>query len=190
MNNTFVLVALVVVVSLMIFGLIMLPILKKFKAGDTAINITVLSTCFCGLLAAGALVYLVSVNMMKEYVEIKRYSTYTLTNSDGSRSLTVKEYSDDKTSGFELYLDGNEKKLADVRTDSFLPFSSGQFKTEWGGDSVRILYTFRNNDDQYICSSCTVSYDGSFTQGDNEDIDLREKEEPQSSFDYENPTPM
>ncbi len=187
MNNTFILVALVVVVSLMIFGLLLIPVLKKFKASDTAFNITVLSTCFCGLLAAGALVYLVSVNMMKEYVEIKRYHTYTLSNSDGSRELTVKEYSDDKSSGFELYLDEGEEKLADVRTDHYLPFGTGEYKIEWGSNELKIYYTFRSSEDQYLCRSCTLTYDGKFTQGDNEDIDLREKDEPQRSF---SPDPM
>lgn len=181
MNNTIILIVLVVVVSLMVFGLLLLPVLKKFKAGDTAVNVTVLATCFCGLLAAGALVYLVSVNMMKEYVEIKRYHSYTLSNGDGSREIIVKEYTDDKTSGFELYLDEKGEKLADVRTDNTLPFSSGEYKAEWGSDSVKIIYVFRSLDDQYVCKSCTLSYNGEFTQGDKEDIDLRKKDENQSS---------
>lgn len=183
MDNRFMSIALVVMLSLMVFGILMLPILKKFKAKEGVVTATVIFTCFCGLVSAGALVYIVSINMMKDYVEIKRYHTYNFENSDGSRVLTVKEYSDDKVSGIELYLDDEEKKLADLRTDRYLPFGSGEYKVEWSDNSVKVFYTFRNTEEQYICRSCTIGFDGKIENNDNEKIDLRKKDEPQMSFD-------
>ena len=176
MTSQTITIALIVLSVLIVVGIITTLIMKKCKAHENAVTISILATSFCGLLAAGALVFLVTFNMMKDYMEIKRYKEYVIENEDKTVSLTVKEYANDKVTGFELYLNGDEKMLADVNTDMFIPFGNEEYKVEWKDDSAVIYYTFHNGDDGYKARYCVVHFDGSFDQPVDTDEDLRPQE--------------
>ena len=176
MNSQVITIALIVLCALMVVGIIATIIMKKCKARENAVTITILATSFCGLLAAGALVFLVTFNMMKDYMEIKRYKSFELPNEDKSVVLKVREYADDKVTGFELYLNDDDKKLADVSTEGYMPFTMDEFELEWKDSAVTIYYSFRNDEDDYISKSCTLHFDGSFAQPVDSEKDLRNPE--------------
>ena len=73
MDNTLMTILMIVFGSLCVVGIITGLILKKAKAPENAVTITFLSASFCALIAAGMLVFVVSVNMMKDFVNIKQY---------------------------------------------------------------------------------------------------------------------
>ena len=177
MNSQTITIALIVLGALMAAGIITTLILKKCRAHENAVTISILATSFCGLLAAGALVFLVTFNMMKDYMGIKRYKEYTFENDSGTVSLTVNEYTNDTESGFELYLNDDEKKLADVNTDAYLPFGMKEYEVEWKDSSVVLYYTFRNADDGYKARCCILHFDGTFEQPVDTDKDLRPAED-------------
>ena len=178
MDNQFMMILLIIFGSLVGVGIIVSLILKKLKAHENAVTVSILATSFFGLLAAGVLVYLVSLNMMKDYMGIKRYNTYHFENDDKSVTLTVREYSDSKGSGFELYLDEDKDALADIKTDSYLPFGTGEVQLSWQPDSVTIDYTYQRRDDSYECRSCTLSLkDGKVSKS----VTVNKKLEPRTA---------
>lgn len=176
MNNQTITIALIILSALIVVGIITTLILKKCKVHENAVTISILATSFCGLLAAGALVFLVTFNMMKDYMEIKRYKEYVIGNDSKTVSLKVKEYANDKATGFELYLNDDEKMIADVTTDTYIPFANNEYELEWKDDSAVIYYTFHNGDDGYKSKYCIVHFDGSFEQPVDSDKDLRKNE--------------
>lgn len=174
MDNTLMTILMIVFGSLCVVGIITGLILKKAKAPENAVTITFLSASFCALIAAGMLVFVVSVNMMKDFVNIKQYHEFTLENEDKTLSLTVKEYAAYENCGFELYLKGQDKILSDIKTDGYLPFSSNEYLTEWNDQSVTIFYTDKNREDSYRSMEITVSFpDGKVSAPKDSDKDLR-----------------
>ena len=87
MDNQFMIILLIILLSLVGVGVIVSLILQKLKVRETAVTVSILATSFFGLLAAGVLVYLVSLNMMKDYMGIKRYNTYHFENSDKNQRI-------------------------------------------------------------------------------------------------------
>ena len=182
MNSQTITIALIILAALMVVGIITTLIMKKCKAHENAVTISILATSFCGLLAAGALVFLVTFNMMKDYMGIKRYKEYVIENDSKTVSLTVKEYANDQATGFELYLNGDDKMIADVNTDMFLPFGNKEYEVEWKDDSAVIYYTFQENDDDYRSKYCVVHFDGGFDMPVDSEKDLRPEEDRKHAF--------
>ncbi len=156
MDNTLIMVLMIVFAVLGVAGVITALIMKKVKASENAVTVAFLAASFCGLIAAGMLVFMVSVNMMKDYMTIRRYTDYTVENEDKSNSVLIKEYADRESAGFEVYLKDNDKMLADIKTDKYLPFSAGEYEAEWTADAVVISYTHRRTEDSYQAKEITV----------------------------------
>lgn len=154
-SNTFTIVVLSVMLALIIIGIIIILIMKKIKASDKVRAITSVAVVFVALLLAGYLVYDVSMGMMYNLVNSKSYKEYTIENDDKTLSVIVKEYNSVSATGFEIYT-GNEL-LGDVATDMYLPFINNEYKPEWEDNSVKIYYTFKRTDDEYICKYCIVN---------------------------------
>ncbi len=175
MDNGVMTILLIIFGALTAVGIITALIMKKIRVHENVLTIAILITSFFALLAAGITVFLVSVNMMKEYVNIKRYGEYTLTNEEKSASLFIKEYSANDTTGFEIYLaEDKEKMLGDISTDKYLPFRAGEYMAEWSGDKVTVFFTFHRKGDSYQSKSVTVSLkDGTVSPSVNSDVDLR-----------------
>ena len=179
MDDSFMYAALAVLVVMIAVGIIALLIMKKVKAHENVITITILATLFCGLLASGALVYIVSLGMMKDYIAIKRYADPVyIFNEDSSRMIIVKEYSNSDCSGFEVMLKNSNKVVADIETDAYLPFSAKEYKTEWKDEKATIYFTFENSGDAYKSKYIVIDTNtGSVSESRDSDIDLRPKEE-------------
>ena len=182
MNTTFMLIILAVFGGLAVAGVITTLIMKKCRAGENAVTISLLITSFMALIAAGALVFLVSVNMMKDYVNIKAYNTFTFENDAKTHKLIVREYSNDTSSGFELYFENEEKMLADVSTDMYLPFFTKEYEVEWKDDGVTLYYTYHKDDNFRSARKCTLYFDGRFDEPVATDKDLRSEEEKSAAL--------
>ena len=176
MNSQVITIALIVLCGLMAVGVVTTIIMKKCKAHENAVTISILATSFCGLLAAGALVFLVTFNMMKDYMEIKRYKSFELANDDKSVVMKIVEYANDKETGFEIYLNDDGEKLADISTEGYMPFTMDEFELEWKDSAVTIYYSSKNDEEGYRAKSCTLHFDGSFDQPVDCEKDLRNPE--------------
>lgn len=175
MDNSVMLILLIICGVLVAVGIITSLVMKKLKVPENVMTVSVLITCFFALIAAGILVFLVSVNMMQDYVNIRRYTEYTLDSQDGTSSVLIKEYASRESTGFEIYSAANaDKQLAEVPTDKYLPFLTGEYEAEWQNDTVVITYTFHHTEDSYQAKSVTVSLkDGTVSEAKNSDKDLR-----------------
>ena len=178
MDNHVMTILLIIFGSLVGVGILVTLIMKKCKAPENAMTVSILITCFFALIAAGISVFLVSVNMMQDYVSIRRYTDYTLTNEDNTQSLLIKEYSSHEKTGFEIYkADAPDKMLGELPTDSYLPFMTGEYTLTWQEDTVVITYTFRHTEDSYQAKQVTVSLkDG--TVGESRDTDQNLSDAP------------
>lgn len=155
LNYDFMWYTLLVAAALTGVGAVILIIMKLAKAKEKPFVITVLATLFCALIASGALVYIVSLQMMNDYIGIRRYKDYQFINPSGS-SITVKEYSNAQESGFEVHIRGEEAVIAEFKTDHYLPFANGEDIVRFDQDTVVIHYTFKNTDDAYEAREVTV----------------------------------
>ncbi len=153
-SNPFFITALIVLLVLIVVGVIVILVMKKKNASEKARSIAGVSVVFAGLLLSGLLVYMITMNMMYDLVAQKRYTEFTFHNPDKSRQLVIQEYSSANETGFDVYF--NDKKLGEVTTDHYLPFSKDEIQVDWEDDEVVIYYTYQSDDDSYLCKSCRV----------------------------------
>ncbi len=174
MDNTVMVILLIICGILIGAGIVTSLVMKKMKAPENALTISILLTCFFALIASGILVFLVSVNMMQDYVNIRRYTEYSLSGEDGT-VLLIKEYASRESTGFEVYrADDTDNRLAEIPTDKYLPFLMGEYEAEWQDNTVTITYTFHRTEDTYQAKSVTVSLkDGTVSKAAVSDKDLR-----------------
>ncbi len=159
MNDSFMYVALGVLSVLIVIGLITVLIMKKAKVNGNVVAVTGLLTAFFGLLAAGALVFVVSIGMMKDYVAVKRYARPVYMTDLKDRFIFAKEYANDKSSGFEIYIKGSGDMIADIETDGYFPFTEKEYKAEWKDAVVTVYFTYKNDDDGYQSKYIVVDTD-------------------------------
>lgn len=182
MNNSFMYVSLAVLAVLIVIGLIAIIIMKKAKASENVVSVTIISTLFCGLLVSGILVYLVSLGMMKDYIAIKRYADPRyFFNEDPEQMITVKEYSSSECTGFEVYLKNDKEMAADIETDAYLPFSAREYKIEWDNNTAKVHFTYTNDGDDYKSKYIIIDVEaGTVSESMDSDKDLRpEKDIPE-----------
>lgn len=177
-TDPFVLTVSCICLSLIAIGIIVMLIMKKFNAPENVRAFTSVAVVFVGLLFAGFLVYVVTISMTSDVMNIRNYKEYKLESSDSSHKLLVKEYNSLKKTGFEIYADGSKEMLADIETELYLPFAKDEYKTEWDADSVSIYYTYKNSEDGYICKCCRLDLKNNKLISDEKaDIDLSKKDE-------------
>ena len=184
MDNGVMVILLIICGVLVGIGIITALIMKKVKVTENTMTVTILITCFFALIAAGISVFLVSVNMMKDYINIRQYTEYTLSDEKHPSSILIKEYASHESTGFEIYFSQTpEKMLADLSTDKYLPFRLGEYDAEWQEDTVMITYTYHRTEDSYQAKSVTVSLqDGNVSESKDSDKDLRDvPNKPQTS---------
>lgn len=184
MDNGVMVILLIICGVLVGIGIITALIMKKVKVTENTMTVTILITCFFALIAAGISVFLVSVNMMKDYINIRQYTEYTLSDKEHPSSILIKEYASHESTGFEIYFNQMpEKILADISTDKYLPFRLGEYDTEWQGDAVTITYTYHRTEDSYQAKSVTVSLkDGTVSESKNSDKDLQDAPNKPQTF--------
>lgn len=182
MNGTeFFNIAAIILGALTAIGLVTALIVRKSKVKDKIKSIVYVAASFLGVLFAGVLVYLVSLNMMANLMEIKQYSDFTVESEDKTLSLFIKEYGSSKGTGFEIYTEENGEMIADVPTDKCLPFSSNEYIAEWGDEDVEIYFTYKNTEDEYDCRYVTVDLKkNTVSDSKKADRDLRRNDETQS----------
>ena len=91
MDNGVMVILLIICGVLVGIGIITALIMKKVKVTENTMTVTILITCFFALIAAGISVFLVSVNMMKDYINIRQYTEYTLSDEEHSSSVLCVE---------------------------------------------------------------------------------------------------
>lgn len=180
-NNPFFLTALIVLGTLIIAGIITIIIMKIKKAPENARAIAGVSTVFAALILSGMLVYLVSTSMMYDLMNKKTYKPFELSNSDKTKSITIKEFSSANSTGFEVYND-KDVLLGEITTESFLPFTDEEYELDWKDNEVTIYFTFKKDDDTYICRYCKADLDkGTLSDAADADKDLSKKKDESSA---------
>lgn len=178
MNDSFMYVALAVLSVLIVIGIITVIIMKKTKVNGDVVAVTGLITTFFGLLAAGALVFIVSIGMMKDYVAIRRYAEPVYVTDLKDRFFYAKEYANDKSSGFEVYIKGSGDKIGDVETDGYFPFTQKEYRAEWDGAVVTVYFTYKNDDEGYQSKYVVIDTDkATVSDSMDSDEDLRKEKE-------------
>ena len=166
----------IVLLALVVIGIIVLLIMKKTKVSERVLTAASLLVTFIGLLFAGVLVYIVTINMMMNLMETKQYTLFEFENKDKSAKVKIKEYRSYESTGFEIYIDDSDEMISDISTDIYLPFSADETLLEWNGDSVVIYYTFKNTDDAYESKCITVDTSKkTVSDSKKSDINLYEK---------------
>lgn len=178
LSDPFVIIVSCVFLSLIAVGIITILVMKKVNAPENVRSVTSVIVVFCGLIFAGFLVYVVTISMTSDVMNIRNYKEYTLESPDSSHKLLVKEYNSFKKTGFEIYAYGSKDMLADIETELYLPFAKEEYKTEWDADTVSIYYTYQNSDDGYICKCCKLDLkNNKLISDEKSELDLSKKEE-------------
>ncbi len=166
----------IVLLAVIVVGIIVLFIMKKVKVSEKVMSAASLLVTLVGLLFAGVLVYIVTINMMMNLMETKQYTTFEFENEDKSAKVTIKEYRSYESTGFEIYSDDSDEMISEIPTDMYLPFSADETLLEWNGKSVVIYYTFKNTDDAYESRYITVDTSKkTVSESKKSDINLYEK---------------